>query len=147
MRVGNWQDRAVADHRYNSPPNWPAPPQGWTPPEGWQPDPAWGPAPEGWQFWTPEGAVPGGRPNRGAWGRTAIIAVISVVLLAIIPAVAGADNLAQVIGFFAGRALMAYLITAAWAFFSRKHWGWGRYVLTFFLATLVLTVIGNAGGA
>ena len=137
----------MADLRYNSPPNWPAPPQGWVPPEGWQPDPAWGPPPEGWQFWTPEGGAAGGRPNRNAWGRAAIIAVISVALLTIFPLVGGADNLAEVIGFFVGRALVAYLITAVWAFFSRKHWGWGRYVLTFFLATLVLVVIGNAGGA
>lgn len=150
----------MADYRYNPPPNWPAPPaQGWTPPRDWQPDPSWGPAPEGWEFWVaPDGGAPdggaadgpaapveSGRPNRSAWGRTAIIALISVAILAIFPIVGDADNVAEVIGAFTGRALLAYLVTAAWAFFSRKHWGWGRYVLTFVLVTLLLSVIGNLG--
>lgn len=42
---------------FNPPPNWPRPPYGWTPPEGWQPDPSWGPAPQGWNFWTEDGAT------------------------------------------------------------------------------------------
>lgn len=137
----------MADPEYNSPPNWPAPPEGWTPPEGWQPDPAWGPAPEGWEFWTQAGGATGGRPNRNAWGRTAVIAAISVAILAIFPLVGGADNLAEVIGSFAGRALVAFLVTAVWAFFSRKPWGWGRYVLTFVAVTVLLAAIGNAGNA
>jgi len=139
----------VADYRYNPPPNWPAPPEGWTPPKDWQPDPAWGPAPDGWDFWVPNGAAEeaGGRPNRNAWGRTAIVALIFTALLSIIPIVAGADNLAEAIGFYVGRSLMAYVITALWAFFSSRPWGWVRYSVTFVAITLVLGLVTTAGGA
>ncbi|MCK0114163.1 hypothetical protein MWU75_18650 [Ornithinimicrobium sp. F0845] len=135
----------MADYRYNSPPNWPAPPEGWTPPKGWQPDPAWGPEPEGWEFWVRAAEEAGGRPNRNAWGRAAVVALIVTALLSIIPVVAGADNLAEVIGFYVGRSLVAYLATALWAFFSSRRWGWTRYAVTFVAITLVLGLFNTAG--
>lgn len=54
-------------YRYNSPPNWPQPPHGWAPPPGWQPDPSWPPAPEGWQFWVPDGP-----PAPVQWGQVQV---------------------------------------------------------------------------
>ena len=93
------------------------------------------------------GEEAGGRPNRNAWGRTAVVALIFTALLSVIPLAAGADNPAAVIGFYVGRSLMAYLITALWAFFSSRRWGWVRYTVTFVALTLVLAVISTAGGA
>lgn len=136
----------MAQHRYNSPPNWPAPPDGWTPPKDWAPDPAWGPAPDGWQFWVPAGgSSTEGRPNRSAWGRAAVVTLVLCALLGIVPFAAGFDEPAVALGAIMGRGLMVYLITAAWAFFSKRPWGWTRYAVTAVALTLLLAAIAQAG--
>lgn len=85
-------------------------------------------------------------PSRGsAWWRAAVVALVVTAVLSLLPVIAGADDPGAAIGMFLGRGLLAYLITAAWAFFSRRHWGWGRYVLTFVAISVLLGVVSGVG--
>lgn len=70
--------------------------KGWVPPEGWQPDPSWPPAPDGWQFWVPDGSagqyppqpqgmytpLGGQPPKKKSWvGLVVAIAAVAVLFL------------------------------------------------------------------
>lgn len=141
--------------RWNSPPNWPEPPQGWTPPQGWRPDPAWGPAPEGWQFWVDDGIVgggpaseplaqPAGRPNKDAWLKVGIVALVVVGLIVAIN-LSRTDDVGFVLGRAIGQAALPYLVVAGIGSSRRNPWGWGRYIGYFLLAWLVAGLVYVAG--
>lgn len=155
--------------RYNPPPNWPVPPEGWSPRPEWAPDPAWGPAPEGWEFWVDDGAPTAygqptpygqaapyggsgvgepqrsGRANPDAWKRTGLVALGLFVIFGALAAALSEINRAEAAGRVFGGALVAFVITALFAWNSRARWGWGRYVVVLLPIYLVLALLSQVG--
>ncbi|WP_421742743.1 hypothetical protein [Cellulomonas sp.] len=129
--------------RFHAPPNWPRPPEGWTPPPGWLPDPSWGPVPDGWQLWVHD---PGEnvRPNRDAFVRTGIMAVVAVVLAIVLTATtAGMSSYGA--GYVTGQFLFPYLITSLIVFFQRRKVGWPSHIVIFIGIVAVCLTLSQAG--
>lgn len=88
--------------------------------------------------------LPSKRPNRDAWSKAGLVAVVGAAVLALLRILVSDRDPAESLGTAIGQALLGYLITAVIGRLSSARWGWGRYAATFAIALFVMTAVSQA---
>lgn len=91
-----------------------------------------------------EPAAPGGRPNKDAWLKVGIVALVVVAIIVAVNLTI-TDDLGFLVGRAAGQAAVPYFVVAGIGSSRSNRWGWGRYIGYFLLGWLLCGLVFVAG--